>query len=157
MKNIFVFVSLMTISNLCYAGLTGTQFRGFPTKIQTTNSGVDFMISRYPSKIGVVETLKALINKIEIKVDEIHCEILKMKNPTTTCFVPSDSLDPIFSDTGLIHLRLNHPNYLALLQLLTTSYLAQNLLEFDVSISEKLTSQSSPVEYDYELNAIHLK
>lgn len=46
MKNIFMFavLGMLSIANLCYgfAGITGTKYIGYPTEIQTTNTGVNF-------------------------------------------------------------------------------------------------------------------
>jgi hypothetical protein len=51
-----------------------------------------------------------------------------------------------------ITLHSSHPNYLALLQLLTTSYLSQNYVSLDLT----LTSQSELFN-SYDLNTASLK
>ncbi len=148
MKMFFVLIILM-VSNFSHAENLG----GFPTEIQTTNSGVQFKLSCSPTNLAFVEEIKTLIYKVEQKLQALQCDVKKIRNPFSGCQKSSSATSQcqeMIKKTITLH--SNHPNYLGLLQLLSTSYLSQNYVNLDLT----LTSQSELLN-SYDLNAVSLK
>jgi hypothetical protein len=137
------------VSNFALAETLG----GFPTEIQTTSSGVQFKLNCSPTNLAFVEEIKTLIYNVEQKLQDIQCDVKKMRNPLSRC-KNSVSMTVQCGEMvkKIITLQSNHPNYLALLQLISTSYLSQNYVNLDLT----LTSQSELVN-SYDLNAVSLK
>jgi len=136
-------------SNLAFA----ENMAGYPTNIRTTDNGVFFNLNCSPTEISTVQRIIDLLNTMEVKLESIHCDIKRISNPLLNCSNDSSSSPTCnFGVENQVFLKSNHPNYLALIQLLSTSYTTQNPISFELTETNRTESKVS-----FVLNSIVLK
>jgi hypothetical protein len=143
MKKIIVWSLL-----LCGSSAYAESFQGFPTQIRTTSEGASFVIHCAPSKLSIIEEMKQLSLDLKSKLDQIHCDVIKIRNPIYRCTSTAIG-DPVCANDKVRFVQLSgqHPNYLAILNLVTASYLSQNQVSFDVS---KVSESATEITYDLQ-------
>lgn len=126
------------VSSLAFADL----IKGYPTEIQTTDQGIDFTVSCSPTSLSVAAGIKKACDDLSLTLEEIQCDIKKIRNPLYRCRTSFVSTSSCMTDkASIVHMDRAHSNYQAILTLMNTAYLSQNLVEFNVTKTDENSNE----------------